>query len=265
MTSIMCTGTRMVRAWSAMARVTAWRFHQLALGVLSVHVALDNLTLRAAHLLGSGAVFLFQLFQVNVDMFLLLLVFGALLFIACAVHLLLQRPQLPVKGPHLLGDRRHFFNQPFALSMGIANAADDLGNSHLVARDFPAATNMLFRILLGADAGQLFFQLASLVIMHRHLFNGSDGGFGARLGYFFSDLFLIEHDDFFDGADAAFQVFANGDDFPDGNAAAGNSFEHTQVPALKAPGNFYFTLAGEKRYGAHFAQVDADGVSAFFS
>ncbi|MCY1241389.1 hypothetical protein D9M72_542860 [compost metagenome] len=28
--SIMCTGTRMVRAWSAMARVTAWRTHQVA-------------------------------------------------------------------------------------------------------------------------------------------------------------------------------------------------------------------------------------------
>ena len=30
MTSIMCTGTRMVRAWSEIARVTAWRIHQVA-------------------------------------------------------------------------------------------------------------------------------------------------------------------------------------------------------------------------------------------
>ena len=28
--SIMCTGTRMVRAWSAMERVMAWRIHQVA-------------------------------------------------------------------------------------------------------------------------------------------------------------------------------------------------------------------------------------------
>jgi len=26
----MCTGTRIVRAWSAMARVMAWRIHQVA-------------------------------------------------------------------------------------------------------------------------------------------------------------------------------------------------------------------------------------------
>ena len=30
MVSTACTGTRMVRAWSAMARVTAWRIHQVA-------------------------------------------------------------------------------------------------------------------------------------------------------------------------------------------------------------------------------------------
>jgi hypothetical protein len=28
--SIMCTGIRIVRAWSAMARVMAWRIHQVA-------------------------------------------------------------------------------------------------------------------------------------------------------------------------------------------------------------------------------------------
>jgi hypothetical protein len=27
--SIMCTGIRMVRAWSAIARVMAWRIHQV--------------------------------------------------------------------------------------------------------------------------------------------------------------------------------------------------------------------------------------------
>ena len=30
MVSIMWTGTRMVRLWSAMARVMAWRIHQVA-------------------------------------------------------------------------------------------------------------------------------------------------------------------------------------------------------------------------------------------
>ena len=30
MCSIMCTGTRIVRAWSAIARVIAWRIHQVA-------------------------------------------------------------------------------------------------------------------------------------------------------------------------------------------------------------------------------------------
>ena len=29
-TSIMCTGMRIVRAWSAIARVIAWRIHQVA-------------------------------------------------------------------------------------------------------------------------------------------------------------------------------------------------------------------------------------------
>ena len=30
MTSTMCTGMRMVRAWSAIARVIAWRIHHVA-------------------------------------------------------------------------------------------------------------------------------------------------------------------------------------------------------------------------------------------
>ncbi len=30
MVSTMCTGTRIVRAWSAIARVMAWRIHQVA-------------------------------------------------------------------------------------------------------------------------------------------------------------------------------------------------------------------------------------------
>jgi hypothetical protein len=30
MVSIMCTGMRMVRAWSAIARVIAWRIHHVA-------------------------------------------------------------------------------------------------------------------------------------------------------------------------------------------------------------------------------------------
>jgi len=30
MASIMCTGTRIVRAWSAIARVMAWRIHHVA-------------------------------------------------------------------------------------------------------------------------------------------------------------------------------------------------------------------------------------------
>ena len=30
MVSIMCTGMRIVRAWSAIARVIAWRIHQVA-------------------------------------------------------------------------------------------------------------------------------------------------------------------------------------------------------------------------------------------
>jgi hypothetical protein len=30
MVSIMCTGMRIVRAWSAIARLTDWRIHQVA-------------------------------------------------------------------------------------------------------------------------------------------------------------------------------------------------------------------------------------------
>src|SRR5208282_509163 len=65
-------------------------FDQLALGVLGVHVALDDLALRALELLEQQARFRFQLFQLSADRARLLAIFLALFFAARRLRPLLQ-------------------------------------------------------------------------------------------------------------------------------------------------------------------------------
>ncbi len=82
--------------------------------------------------------------------------------------------------------------------------------------------------------------------------------------HFFGDLLFVEEHDFLDGAHAALQVLADGDDFADDDRRARQRLEHAQLATLNALGDFNFAFAREQRNRAHLAQIHADGIVGFF-
>ena len=86
----------------------------------------------------------------------------------------------------------------------------------------------------------------------------------AALQHLVGDLFLVEDHDFLDGADAALEVVADGEDFADDDGGARQSLEDANLSALDALGDFDFALAGEQGHGAHLAQIHADGIVGLF-
>ena len=86
---------------------------------------------------------------------------------------------------------------------------------------------------------------------------------GLVFDFFFGQLFLIELDDFLDGAAALAQLFAGAQQFLDDDGRARNRFQHQQMAALDALGDGHFLRALEQRHGAHLAQIQAHGVFGF--
>ena len=86
----------------------------------------------------------------------------------------------------------------------------------------------------------------------------------AVLEDFVGDLLLIEGDHFLDGADALLEVLAHRQQFVDDNRRPRERFQHPQLPALDALGDFHFAFAREQRHSSHLAQIHADGVVGFF-
>ena len=81
---------------------------------------------------------------------------------------------------------------------------------------------------------------------------------------FVGDLLLIEGDHFLDGADALLEVLAHRQQFVNDNRRPRERFQHPQLPALDALGDFHFAFAREQRHRPHLAQIHADGVVGFF-
>ena len=81
---------------------------------------------------------------------------------------------------------------------------------------------------------------------------------------FVGDLLLVEGDHFLDGADALLEVLAHRQQFVDDDRRARERFQHPQLPALDALGDFHFAFARKQRHSSHLAQIHADGVVGFF-
>src|SRR5204863_6811891 len=99
-------------------------FDELALGVLSVHVALDDLALRALELQEQHARFGFQLFEFSADGTSLLLVFLALFFGTRRVGLLLQILDLTVERAHAVNRAVDAIDQALAFVVGESQFAN---------------------------------------------------------------------------------------------------------------------------------------------
>src|SRR5215470_7213266 len=125
MVSIMCTGMRMVRAWSAIARVIAWRIHhvakirfdQLALGSFSINISLNDLALSALEFGIADACFLLQPLQVCPVRALDATELFAGIFAARSLNFLFQAVDLAIEGPHGVYGFVHPVNQPLAFRM----------------------------------------------------------------------------------------------------------------------------------------------------
>src|SRR6516225_1328810 len=78
--------------------------------------------------------------------------------------------------------------------------------------------------------------------------------------FFFGELFIIELNNFLDGAHSIAQSFPDGNDFLNDDRRARDGLHDHELPALDALGDDYFAFASEQRHGAHLAEVDADRI-----
>ena len=136
---------------------------------------------------------------------------------------------------------------------------------HLDASASQGVTCAKIRALLGlghlAELGGLLqrekIELGDLVNLLERVF-------GFRFDLFFGELFVVELDDFLDGARAIAQIFADLQKFLQDQRSARDGFQDEQLAAFDALGDGHFAFAGEQRNGAHFAQVHAHGIVGFF-
>src|SRR5258708_37444018 len=75
--------------------------------------------------------------------------------------------------------------------------------------------------------------------------------------------FVIELNNFLDGAHTFAQAFADGDDFLNDDGRARDGLHDHELPAPDALGDDYLAFAGEQRHSAHLAAVDADRILRF--
>ena len=78
--------------------------------------------------------------------------------------------------------------------------------------------------------------------------------------HLFGDLLIVEDHDFLDGANAALQVFAHGEDLADHDRRTRQRLQHAKLAALNALGDLDLAFAREQRNRSHLAQIHADGI-----
>src|ERR1051326_2122949 len=189
---------------------------ELALGLLRVHLALDDVALGAAQLLEIDPRLRLHLLDVGADLADLLLEFLLLLLIArqvgaavAVLHLVLEAAD----GVDGLGDA---VDQPLALGVGVADGADGARDRDHFASQVPAAAAEFLRLLGAGNVAQLLGQRHRLLVV---LGEGVDlaGHFlEPVLQDLFGDLlFVTERDHFLDGAHAAAQIVAGGQNLAD--------------------------------------------------
>ena len=209
----------------------------------------------------------FDALEVDAAVLLLALVLLAQLFGLRGLVLGLERLDLALERAHGVDGLVDLVEQALLLAVGVLQLADDAVDVDVLAADEPAGLARVFRLGLGVLAvrrGELLFKRVNLLLVLEDDVDAADGGAHAGLQNLFGQLFFVEGDDFLDVADAAAQVFAEGDDLANDDGRARDGLHHAELAALDALGDFDFALAGEQRNGAHLAQVHADGVVGLF-
>jgi hypothetical protein len=116
-------------------------FDKLVLGLLHVHLALDDFALRAVQLLEPHAGIAFQPFQIGALLPLCLAVIFLQFCVARALDLLFQLADLMVERAHDVHGFVHPIDQSFVLEVGKTEVADDARNpNHLAAQATSAAS-----------------------------------------------------------------------------------------------------------------------------
>src|ERR1017187_2648440 len=183
-------------------------FNQLALRLLGVHVALDDLALCALEFLEQQSGFDFELFEFAVDGARLLLVFLALLFAACAFGTLLQVLDLPVERPHAVDRAVHTLNQALAFIVGEAQFAHRLRRAHDGAGQVAPVTAIVAWTLLLVYRRQLFDERHDLLVKLVEHADLAQKFLQPLVHDLLGDFLFVEGDQFLDGADAFFEVLA---------------------------------------------------------
>src|ERR1017187_6823024 len=239
-------------------------FNQLALRLLGVHVALDDLALCALELLEQQSRFDFKLFEFAVDGARLLLVFLALLFAARAFGPLLQVLDLPVERAHAVDRAVHTLNQAFAFVVGEAQFAHRLRRAHDGAGQVAPVTAIVAWTLLLVYRRQLFDERHDLLVKLVEHADLAQKFLQPLVDDLFGDFLFVEGDQFLDGADTFFEILAQSEKFANHNRRARERLQYAVLAALNALGDFDFALAREQRHGSHLAQIHADGIIGFF-
>src|SRR5438270_5955515 len=238
--------------------------NQLALGLLRIHVALDDLALGALELLKRHAGFEFQLFNFAANRTRLPPIFFFLFFAAGSVGLALQVRRLAVERTHAVDRLIEPLNQPLALVVGEAQLAHRLRCRDNRASQLAPRPAMIFRLLRLRYFEIFFLEQRGLFVQLGHVVDLAREFIQAVLQDLVSDLFFIEGDHFLDRAHALGQVFAHSQQFANHDGRPRQGLEHTDLSALDALGDFYFAFSREQRHGSHLAQVHADGIVRLF-
>src|SRR5579859_439171 len=239
-------------------------FDELALGDLGVHIALDNLALGAAQLLIIDAGIGFQPLHINFELPLVLAVFLFQLLAAGGLGFLFQRLDLAVELPHGIHGLVDAVNQPLALRIEKADAADGAGNFYDLAAQRPAGAAVIALLLLLGNVNQLLGKLLRLAVVLGQIIDAVEGIFHALGNDLVGDFFFIKRNNFLDAANALPEVFAQRNDFVNNNGRARNRLQNAVLSALDALGNFHFAFAREQGHGAHFAQVHTHRIVGLF-
>src|SRR2546426_2117159 len=219
-------------------------FDELALGVLGVHVALDDLALRALEFQEQHACFGLELFEFSTDGARLLLVLFPLLFAAGRVGLLLQILNLTVERAHAIHRAVHTVDQALAFVVGEAQLAHCQRHAHDGAGQVNAIAPIVAGTLLLVDCGQLFLERRDLAIQLFHRVNLAQEILQTLVDDLFGDFLFVEGDQLFNRADALLEVLAQGEEFVDHDRRTRKSFQDAVLAALDSLSNFNFAFSG---------------------
>ena len=129
---------------------------QLALGLLRIHVALDDFALRALDLLEQQAGFDFKLFNFASYRARLAAIFFFLIFAARGVGLALEVLRLAVERTHAVDSFVDAVDQPLAFGIGETQLAHRDGNPHDGAGQVAAGAAMVLRDASSATSRRIF-------------------------------------------------------------------------------------------------------------